>query len=96
MSDKNLPEIFADSLSSVMVGYPISKISFRTATQNLEGSFEYERNLVLAIPTASLAEACKVIIENFNENHEALTAGAKTHQIEFENILQSINSQPSN
>lgn len=81
MSTEQPPEIFADELAGMMLGYPISKLTFAAARQGApNGEIEKAQVLTLSIPTLSLLTSCKLILDNAAENQELIVGVASSSQ----------------
>ncbi len=90
-ADQN-PEIFADELSGMMLGYPVSKLFFSSASQEgAAGEIAKSKVLTLSIPTQSLLSACKLILDHAIENQELIHSAASVSEESILKILSEIN-----
>lgn len=91
------PEIFADELAGMMLGYPVSKLTFVTATQSGEnGTIEKTKVLSLAIPTQSLLNSCKLILDNALENQELIISMASVSEEKVLAVLSTVSAISQN
>ena len=76
----NLPEVFTDGVSNMVMGNPISKLLFHTVTAPVGGGNEIEQRkaiLRLAIPTPVLLEMCRNILFAAQSNIESYSVAGK-------------------
>lgn len=91
MNEQKVPEFYVDELSNMLLGYPISKLTFSTIGQ--AGASEQpnkERVLTIAISTASLAQACNFALTQIKANQNALIASASEGPDMLNNLIQGI------
>lgn len=91
------PELYVDSLGGVMLGYPVSKLTFITVVQNGHSESDSEPNdntsvvkkdvVTLTIPTAALIDACQKILDNLQENKETLVLAQEKTAKHIESLL---------
>lgn len=90
MSKEQHPEIFADELSGMMLGYPVSKLTFSAAKQSgNDGAVEKNNVLTLTLSTHNLLSACKLILNNASDNQDLILSGASTSEEKLLALLQS-------
>lgn len=93
MSKEQCPEFFADELGGIMLGFPMSKLTF-SAIKNVgtDGSIDRANVITLAIPTQALFNACKAVMDKARHNQEMILGGASASEA---NLLVSLQSEPA-
>jgi hypothetical protein len=90
VSNEQYPEIFVDELGGLMLGYPISKLTFVAARQvGADGAVVKNKVLTLSISTQSLLNTCKLVLNNARENQELILTGASTSEEKLLIALQN-------
>ena len=90
MDKEQYPEIFTDELAGLMLGYPISKLTFATVKQGkTDSSAEKVQALTLTIPTQSLLNACNLILDSARKNQGMILDGASTSEAKLLESLQN-------
>lgn len=69
-------EIYADEMSSAMIGFPLSKIIFASIRKVEDGETIKEEVATITINTLSLLNGCRFIINNAQTNSDSLTLQA--------------------
>lgn len=71
---QNAPEVYADGISQMMIGHPVSKVTFHSVLDaaNDGGKEMRKAKLLLTIPTASLLETALIVIQSCLETENAL------------------------
>lgn len=96
MSD-NMPEIFADGISHILMGNPMSKLTFHSVTNF---SFDDDASetrvgvLRLTIPTPSLLELCRNILLTAQSSLEHLSSNGEKIDIQIKNLIEGIDIKP--
>lgn len=81
----DLPEMFTDGVSNMVMGNPVSKLTFHSVTTPAQSESEVEQRkavLLLTIPTAVLLEMCRNILFTAQSNID-----------KFENAGSQVNSR---
>ncbi|MEO6423619.1 MAG: hypothetical protein ABIR84_13355 [Candidatus Nitrotoga sp.] len=90
MLNARFPEIFADELAEIMLGYPISKLTFIAVKKfGTDGIIEKDQVLTLSIPTQSLLDACQMVLDNANRNQDFILNGASTSEGKLLKLLKN-------
>lgn len=81
---QNMPEIYADGFSAMMIGYPMSKIIFHSISMSLGSSDdEIEKRTGVAqvvLPTHSLIEFAKHILGSIEANKSGVISSVHQYQ----------------
>ena len=96
MKNANM-EVYVDALGGIMLGYPVSKVTFVTILQN--GSEQSETMasdkasvtqkdvVTISIPTAALINTCRTILNNLESNKDELILSQEKTAVLFESLL---------
>ncbi|MGR8980557.1 MAG: hypothetical protein ACU84H_10775 [Gammaproteobacteria bacterium] len=92
----DMPEIFADGLSELIIGHTVSKLTLHTVTNIINepnNILTQERKgvVMLTIPTAGLLEMCVNILEQGQTNIEKISEGGKANDILIRKIMEGVN-----
>lgn len=69
-------ELYADALDGILLGYPVTKLTFVTTLkdESVNTDTQINRNVVtLTVPTIAIVDACHKILDNIRENRKELT-----------------------
>lgn len=91
MSNEKPIEIYVDDLGGIMLGQPISKLTFVTMQQNgnpNDAPVQMPR-VVVTMTTQALINACKTILKNIEANREILIEGAQQNLVTLTNSLSA-------
>jgi len=71
------PEIFADELAGIMLGYPTSKLTFAAIRQGgTNGEVAKTNVLTLSISTQVLIDACNLVLNHAKTNQDLILNSA--------------------
>lgn len=81
MSNEVPIEIFVDDLGAIMLGQPISKLTFVSMQQNGDPNDAPRQaaRVVITMTTQALINACNVILKNVHENRDGLVVSAENN-----------------
>lgn len=93
----NIPEVFSDGLSQLLMGYPVSKLIFHSVTAPaLDNGIEQRQGVIrLAIPTPVLLELCRNILSSALSSIDELSEGGKQIDTQVKKILDGVSIVPS-
>jgi hypothetical protein len=94
----NMPEVFTDGFSQLLMGTPISKLTFHSvmAPPNADSGVEQRQGVLrLAIATPVLLELCKNILFAAQENIEVLSESGNQIDIQIKKIMEDVNIKKS-
>lgn len=92
-----MPEIFVDGLSQMLLGYPISKLTFHSVVAPAHEGNEIEQRLGvvrIAIPTPVLLEFCRNVLFNAQTSADALSDAGKQIEAQVRRMMDGINIPP--
>lgn len=87
---KDVPvEIFVDDLGGIMLGQPISKLTFVSMQQNGDPDSTplQTPRVVITMTTQALINACNVILKNVHENKGGLVISAESNLANLKSSL---------
>ncbi|QTR55405.1 hypothetical protein [Thiothrix unzii] len=88
MQYTDLNELYADSVKGMMIGYPISKITFSSIQNTEDDQVESRKVVTLSMPTHALIKICATFIKSAEDNQGAILSAIKESE---EKILEAIN-----
>lgn len=91
----NMPEMFTDGISNMLMGNTISKLTFHSVTnpahQDSDNIEQRKGVLLLTVPTPVLLELCRNILATAQSSIDAFSdAGTKT-DTQVRNIMKGVN-----
>lgn len=90
MSPEGIKEIYVDELTSLMLGYPISKISFSSTKQvTTVGDTKKTEVMTVAIPTNVLLQTCNFVVNHIQNNQEYLLNAAQENSKQLATLMQN-------
>jgi len=95
----DMPEFFADGISHMLMGNPITKLTFHSVTNparpNNDGVEHRKGVLLLTMPTAVLLEVCRNILSSAQSSIDNLSEGGKKIDARILKIMDGVNiAQP--
>lgn len=94
----DLPEIFTDGLSNLVMGNPVSKLTLHSVVAPLINDVNVEQRkaiLLLTIPTPVLLEMCRNILFAAQTNIATLSKSGSLIDTQVEAIMSGVNIQTS-
>lgn len=94
----DLPEIFTDGLSNLVMGNPVSKLTLHSVVAPLINDANVEQRkaiLLLTIPTPVLLEMCRNILFAAQTNIATLSKSGSLIDTQVEAIMSGVNIQTS-
>jgi hypothetical protein len=96
----NMPEMFTDGISHLLMGNTISKLTFHSVTnQSLPDNDEIEQRkgvLLLTIPTPVLLELCRNILASAQSSIDAFSDAGKKTDTQVRKIMDGVNIEKPN
>lgn len=89
----SMPEMFTDGVSNMVMGNPVSKLTFHSVTVPIHGSNKVEQRkgvLRLVIPTPVLLEMCRNILFAAQSNPEGFSEGGKQLDAKVKSVLSGL------
>lgn len=88
MQYTDLNEFYADDIGGIMIGYPISKITFSSVQHAEKDQVESRKVITLSMPTHALIKVCSAFIKSAEDNQDAIISAIKESELQ---ILKTIN-----
>ncbi len=90
---ESVPEIFTDGLSQLLMGFPISKLTFHSVVTSPDSTDQIEQRkavLSLAMSTPVLLELCRNILIAAQSSLEELTESGTKTDTQIRKIMEGV------
>lgn len=89
----NMPEIFTDGVAQLLMGYPISKLTFHSVVTSPDSSSQIEQRkgiLSLAMSTPVLLELCRNVLIAAQSSLDELSEGGTKIDSQIRKIMEGV------
>lgn len=89
----SMPEIFTDGVSNMVMGNPVSKLTFHSVTVPVHGSNDVEQRkgvVRLVIPTPVLLEMCRNVLFAAQSSIDSYSEGGKQLDAKLKSIMSGV------
>ncbi len=89
-----MPEVFSDGVSQLLMGVPVSKLTFHSVTNPADPSSGIEQRegvVRLIIPTPILLEMCRNILAGAQSSLDAFSDAGRQIDARVRTIMQGVN-----